>query len=188
MDDLRTFTDRVEHAVAGLGDPGEGALAALYDLTAARLVRYAITLMRHQHDAEDAVHAVLVRLANRRRPLQDARCPWSYLLRMVRNESLYLIRRQKRCLSSPDLADVLARRRVDELERQERSKAVWRALRQLPAEQAEVIVLKVWEELTFAQIAEVLEESPSTVASRYRYGTSKLAEKLASLQMEVLCD
>ena len=33
---------------------------------------------------------------------------------------------------------------------------MWTALRSLPAAQAEVVVLKTWEGMTFAQIAEVL--------------------------------
>ena len=49
-----------------------------------------------------------------------------------------------------------------------------RALEQLPAEQREVLVLKVWGEQTFESIAEALEISPNTAASRYRYGIEKL--------------
>ncbi len=43
------------------------------------------------------------------------------------------------------------------------------ALCRLPPEQREVLVLKIWGELTFAQIGEALKLSPNTVASRYRY-------------------
>jgi len=35
-------------------------------------------------------------------------------------------------------------------------------------------VLKIWEDMTFAEIASVLDESPNTVASRYRYALQKL--------------
>ena len=52
---------------------------------------------------------------------------------------------------------------------------VERALGELPGEQREVVVLKIWAGLTFSQIAEALGESANTVASRYRYGLEKLA-------------
>ena len=39
-------------------------------------------------------------------------------------------------------------------------------------------MLKIWEEMTFAQIAAVLEESPNTVASRYQYAMAKLSKRL----------
>lgn len=44
----------------------------------------------------------------------------------------------------------------------------------LPAIQAEVIVLKMWGGLTFAEIAEALHVSQNTAASRYRYGIEAL--------------
>jgi RNA polymerase sigma-70 factor (ECF subfamily) len=52
------------------------------------------------------------------------------------------------------------------------------ALSQLPMEQREAVVLKIYEGFTFAQIAHVTQVSPNTAASRYRYGVDKLAEKL----------
>ena len=48
------------------------------------------------------------------------------------------------------------------------------ALGELPADQRAVVHLKLWEGLTFDQIAEALELSPNTAASRYRYGLDKL--------------
>ena len=55
---------------------------------------------------------------------------------------------------------------------------MWTALRTLPPEQAEVVVLKIWEDMTFAEIGTVLEESPNTVASRYQYAMAKLSKRL----------
>lgn len=53
------------------------------------------------------------------------------------------------------------------------------ALRALPGDQREVIVLHIWGEFTFSQIAEVLNISANTVASRYRYGVAKLREVMS---------
>jgi len=52
----------------------------------------------------------------------------------------------------------------------------------LPAPQREVITLKVWGGLTFAEIAATLDIPPNTAASRYRYGL----EELRRLTKEVL--
>ena len=54
------------------------------------------------------------------------------------------------------------------------------ALQKLPPEQREVIVLKIWGEFTFAEIANSLNESPNTVASRYRLGIASLKRHLSS--------
>ena len=58
------------------------------------------------------------------------------------------------------------------------------ALSQLPTAQREVIVLKIWAELTFAQIAQALDESINTVASRYRYGIEGLRRHLEPTDYE----
>jgi RNA polymerase sigma-70 factor, ECF subfamily len=65
------------------------------------------------------------------------------------------------------------------LEQDERRAAVEAALRRLPEAQREVLVLKVWGELSFPQIADSLHIPVNTAASRYRYALARLREELA---------
>jgi RNA polymerase sigma-70 factor (ECF subfamily) len=51
----------------------------------------------------------------------------------------------------------------------------------LPAEQREVLLLHVWGDLTFREIAEILDLPANTVASRYRYALAKLRRVLTPL-------
>jgi len=55
----------------------------------------------------------------------------------------------------------------------------------LPEDQRAVVHLKLWENLTFEQIATTLEISPNTAASRYRYGLDKLRALLRPLYDEI---
>jgi RNA polymerase sigma-70 factor (ECF subfamily) len=59
------------------------------------------------------------------------------------------------------------------------------ALGELPSEQREVMYLKLWEGLTFEQIASMMDISPNTAASRYRYGLDKLRSLLRPLYEEI---
>ena len=180
-----SLEQRVRDCAEDLERLGVCALGGLFDLSSRRLVRYAITITGHQDDAEDAVQTALIRVANRPSGLAAAERPWSYLLTVVRNEALNIGRRQRRLTFLSDLRDLITRpHRSDELEARERRDSVWTALRQLPAKQAEVVVLKVWEEMTFAQIAEVLNTSPNTVASRYQYAIQKLNARLRKYATE----
>ncbi len=174
------FTRRVQECSERLAREGADALSELFDLTSQRLVRLAVAVNRNQHDAEDAVQAALVRVAGRPELLASAACPWSYLLRMVRNEALVLGRRKRRWFQAAHLGDLVTHCGVDEIEREETHRAIWRALRSLPSEQAEVVVLKIWEAMTFAEIAQLLEISPNTIASRYQYAMAKLARQLSA--------
>jgi RNA polymerase sigma-70 factor (ECF subfamily) len=59
--------------------------------------------------------------------------------------------------------------------------AIESALRLLPEEQREVIVLHLWGGMSFSEAAGVLGVSPNAAASRYRYGLAKLREGLKSI-------
>jgi RNA polymerase sigma-70 factor, ECF subfamily len=60
------------------------------------------------------------------------------------------------------------------LDERERHLLLHKAMNQLPAIYREVVTLKVWGGLTFAEIAEALEIPANTAASRYRYGLVEL--------------
>ena len=109
--------------------------------------------------------------------------PWAYFLKIVRNETLKVIQRRPVITAATESNQVWS---IDDpgLEREEHAACVRAALQRLPAEQAEVIVLKIWEAMTFAEIAVVLGESQNTVASRYRYAIEKLTRILEPLARE----
>jgi RNA polymerase sigma-70 factor (ECF subfamily) len=182
------FAELVQECTRRLRAAGVDALGALFDLTSQRLVRFAVTLTRNQHDAEDCVQTALVRVAREPGLLASMDCAWAYLLRMVRNEALLVGRRKRQRPLAGDLTDLVTLRRVDELEREETHRQVWTALRALPPEQAEVVVLKIWEQMTFAQIGQVLDTSPNTAASRYQYAIAKLTRRLAQPYREACHD
>ncbi len=63
------------------------------------------------------------------------------------------------------------------VEERERSRLIQAAMKQLPEEFREVVMLKVWGELTFAEIAGALGIPANTAASRYRYGLVELRKR-----------
>lgn len=169
-----------------LARDGVIALEEIYDLVGQRLVRYAYTLTRHHDDAEDAFQAAMMRLARYPLALARAENPWAYFLRMVRNEALRLTqKRAGTCALPVTEVGTLEAPPLDEFEMQ---RSIRLAVEKLPPNQSEVVVLKIWEGMTFLEIAEVLGESPNTVASRYRYALDKLTRLLQGLSSEVSRD
>jgi RNA polymerase sigma-70 factor (ECF subfamily) len=76
-------------------------------------------------------------------------------------------------------------RRADEsafehsLDRAERQALIESVMNQLPGDQREVVVMKIWGGLTFAQIAQGLKIPAATAASRYRYALARLTSELS---------
>lgn len=179
-----SYTTRFRRCADDLRQLGVAALAELYDLAAPRLLRYAVTLTRNRDDAEDVLQTTFVDVARFPDRLAEARHPWPYLLRMVRNEALRVMRGKR---SSP-LEAAAPPASVDrpQLDRREAAESVRNALNKLPPLQAEVVVLKIWESMTFAQIGAVLGVSPNTAASRYQYALEKLTPLLQPHDVEAL--
>lgn len=141
-----------------------------YDEHGPALLAYAAALLRDPSAAEDVLHQVFLQLLRGRVAISGDPAP--YLFRAVRNTALNHLRGQSReveladggvWLESPDGS-------------RETSLALQSALKALPDEQREMVVLKVWGQMTFEEAANVVGISPNTAASRYRYGLEKLKE------------
>ncbi len=81
-----------------------------------------------------------------------------------------------------EIADAAAENASERMHREQRVTLVRRALQALPSEMRQVIVMKEYEELTFAEIAEVLSLPVSTVKSRLYTGLQLMRTKLAHVR------
>ena len=144
-----------------------------YDRYGAQLYRHALALTRHGQDAEDVLQNVFVKLA-RRRSGQEIRDLEAYLHTAIRREAQTCIRRRHRSRHE-ELPQLVAGTNGQPPEDVE---FLNRALHRLPDEQREVVVLHVYEDMSFRRIGEMLELSPDTAASRFRYARAKLKEWL----------
>jgi RNA polymerase sigma-70 factor, ECF subfamily len=151
---------------------------AWFEAHGAALLLFARQFVARVADAEDIVQEAFVRYWRSRGQVEE---PAPYMFACVRHCALDWQRGKRRQLRREELA---ARPESAPLfahaaEQDERRQAIEIALRELPEEQAAVLVMKIWGGLTFAQIAAALETSPNTAASRYRYALARLRESLA---------
>lgn len=172
--DARAVENRIRAAIKA-DDPE--AVVLLWDLYAGDLMALLQGLLGSTHDAEDTLQQVFVKLVRGRRRLVRARDLRAYVFRITRNEAWDLIKRQKRQRLQPDMVGntwLSAKTDTDE----SMTEPLTNALMNLPPEQRAVIVLKVYKHRTFKQIAELLNLSQNTAASRYRYGIQRLRSLL----------
>lgn len=81
-----------------------------------------------------------------------------------------------------ELADTNAEHMPERLQRDQKAALVRKALHALPAEMRQVIIMKEYEELTFAEIADILEIPVSTVKSRLYTGLQQMRARLDKIR------
>src|SRR5690242_7946911 len=125
----------------------------LYDRLAPGLYRYAVMMLVDPAGAEDAVQQVFVKCATGRLDASLVHSPEGYLWIAIRNECWRILKRRgSRKETGLEPAHLLEAPSSSPPDEEERC-ALEQALRRLPVEQREVLHLKVYEEMTFQQIA-----------------------------------
>jgi len=146
---------------------------------AKRLVSYAFRRMGSVQDAEDIVQDVFIRTYAERAKRTAVTAVVPYLYRMTANACTGALRKRKRTkgLLSRFAGEGLPSSHENGAGLYAVSEEIQRAealLRRIPKKQAEVIRLRVFDELSISEIAVVIGCRPNTVSSRLRYGFKRL--------------
>jgi len=142
------------------------------------LILYGRALGLGHGEAEDVLQETFLALLQMAEPPAKAR---HYCVRSFRNRALNHRRTLWRRLTREWESLRWFEQDADETPAE---RVAMRCLAELPVEQREVIVLKVWHGCTFEEIGGLLEISPNTAAGRYRYGLQKLKLKLEGAAYE----
>ncbi len=141
---------------------------------ASKFLLFARQAARSEADAQDLVQEAVVEAA--RRNGGDAPPPVGLVFATIHRRAIDRARREDRRTGREWAAIApLAEPWFDTgVEERERAQVIQGAMNRLPDMYREVITLKVWGELTFAEIADALGIPANTAASRYRYGLAEL--------------
>ena len=160
----------------------------LYDEHAQPLFAFLLNFTRDEADTRDLLQEIFVKLAREPKLLAGVREERAFLIRLAHNAAIDLIRRRgtrertKENFAAEKISPFAPSSDPDEKVFREELAI---ALGELPEEQRTVVHLKLWEHLTFEQIAETLDIPPNTAASRYRYGLDKMRGRLRPLYEEI---
>jgi RNA polymerase sigma-70 factor, ECF subfamily len=140
------------------------------------LLLFARQWVRSAADAEDVVQEAFVKFWRRNYKIDNR----ALLYAAVRSIALDVIRRDRRRARREASVFAEAEPAIEpqfEWEDEAQS-ALAAAVDSLPHDQREVLVLKIWNDLTFSEIASALGISQNTAASRYRYALACLRKSL----------
>ena len=160
-------------------------LADIYRDNRQGLFSLALSITKNSSDAEDAIHDAFLRIS--KKDLDQISDPTAYTFMSVRNASYDKCRRRKKLVSDPEnifavqeAADSAPERRLLSAER---NALLETALNQLSESEKDIIVMKMYSNLTFEQIANVCNEPLPTISSRYRRSLKKLKSKMETLMV-----
>jgi RNA polymerase sigma-70 factor (sigma-E family) len=165
--------------------PDEMTFADFVRTRAGSLYRYGYLLTGNAHDADDLVQDALIRLRHRWSQL-DTDDPVAYVRKTMGRLHISAWRRRR---EQPFAAVPVEARADDGLDRVDRAgldDAIWNALRALPPRQRAVIVLRYYEHLSDAEIADTLGISRGTIRSQASRALDKLRAAPAIISLKAV--
>jgi RNA polymerase sigma-70 factor, ECF subfamily len=171
------------HAIA---KRDEAALAALYDRYRLILFGLLLRIVNSREEAEDVLQEVFVQVWRRAADFDESRGkPFTWLVTLARSRAIDRLRqlsaRERLAVASAHEAPAEASDAAQDASRSEQKEIVAAALRQLPEEQRQTLLLAYFEGLTQSEIAARLGTPLGTVKTRMRSGMIKLRELLGEL-------
>lgn len=154
---------------------GEDTFEAFFRASWARLFRTAYAVSGDHQHAEDAVQTAMVRICARWSRVRRMASPEAYARKVVVNECLDRRRRRSARFETP--ADMSTAEIVEQVSTD--LPDLWDAILGLPPRQRAVVVLRYYEGLSEAEIADVLGCRPGTVKSQASAALARLRTRVS---------
>ena len=156
-----------------------------------RAYYYALSILHNHHDALDLGQDSFVKAFRAIKTFDTSKPFLPWLLRIVRNLCFNELKKKKRRAESPGpeesnifLETISSKTKTpyENVVDKELRNTIQNAIKKLPEAQREVVFLFHFQELTYEEIAEVMDVPVGTVMSRLFHGRRKLAKLLNSLK------
>jgi RNA polymerase sigma-70 factor (ECF subfamily) len=172
------------------------AYSIVFERYSASVLSYLYRMLGNVEDVESIAQEVFLRAYRFRATYRYPQRLSTWLFTITRNLAINQARRKKRSpirnvtelnLEGMDISGdpyQVASRATDDLEKQEEIARVLKALEDLPTDQKEVIVLGVFQDLSYGEMEEITGTKAVTLRSRMFHGLKKLAQMMGGNEEE----
>ena len=175
----RSVQDEPDDASLPVAGGDRRALQRIYLAYKDDLLTLAGLMLGDRQAAEDVLHDVFVSFARQIGRLRLSGSLKGYLLTSCANRARDLLRRRATQHNPAGVLEVaVSGNPAKAAEVADETARAMAALGRLPAEQREVVTLRIHGQFTFREIARLLEIPMNTAKSRYRYAISALRKEL----------
>lgn len=161
--------------IADVANGDEAAFGQLYERFADRVHRYAYTILRGKHLAEEVAQETMIAVWKGASKFAGRSKVSTWIFGIARNQAYSLVRKEIRTERVPDVSLV----QPDPAPGIHRQEKVARALERLSDDHREVVFLTFYEGLSYGEIASILDIPTGTVKSRMFHAKKQLGEALA---------
>ena len=171
------FTSEQE-LIGELQRGSQGAFAVVYQSYAAGVFAYCLKILADRQLAEDVVQETFLKVQQHAKSIQRNESFRSWIFRIARNEALMQLRKRRLDGQLEDESVWSEDTPHQQLIALERSEIVNSLLDNLKHEYREVLVLLVYESMSYAEIAAITGATESSVKSRIFRARKAMLEKL----------
>jgi RNA polymerase sigma-70 factor (ECF subfamily) len=154
------------------------AFADVYERHKSAIYRYCLRMLADADAAEDATHDTSLKMYANTEQLHNVESFVSWLFRIAHNEVLMYMRYNKRNGTHNDETVWDETTPHEILVSTETTELVQKILQNLKSEYREVVLLREYEQLSYAQIAEITGDTESSVKSRLYKARKALTKRL----------
>ncbi|MGB2983159.1 MAG: sigma-70 family RNA polymerase sigma factor [Candidatus Bipolaricaulia bacterium] len=163
-----------QELLAAVASRDKAAFQALFERHADRVFRFAMSIVRNAHLAEEVMQETMIAVWRSARRFEGRSKASTWILGIARNLAHNLLRKEKRGNRMPEIKTTAP----DPADGAEREVRVQRAMEALTDAQREVLHLVYYEELGVREAAAVLGIPEGTVKSRMFHARKTLAKEL----------
>lgn len=165
-----TDKELIRRVQSGNKDALNAVIERYYD----DIYRFCLYLTGQENDSYDNTQEVFFKFIKYLKAYKHKNLK-GYLLTIARNmcSSYFYCKKTMEDVEALEMPEKNA-----QIEKVENKLVLWRLLQELPTEQREIVILRIYEELTFKEIAKMLGINISTVKSRYRLGITHMRKWL----------
>ncbi len=160
--------ERLDAAIGRLAKGDLDALSDVYDIMARPIYVTAYAITQNRADAEDALQDTMLQIVKYAPSYRTGTSPRAWILTLARHRAIDLVRRRKPTVHMEDeQLSVLP-------DPQSGTEDVLSLLDALTVQDRQLVILRLYDELSYAEIARVMGISVSAAEKRYQRALKKL--------------
>lgn len=177
------WQDSILKLVTKAQDGQEQAATELYNLFFDKIFRFIYYRVGHKETGEDLTEEVFTKAFTSLANLKEPNAFEGWLYQIARNKVIDYYRSKKIVIALDEIENTLEYETniIDTVNLEFQQKLIVKVLKQLPSDQQKVIKLKFFEDLTNAEIAQLLEKPEGAVRVIQHRAINKLKNLLAAV-------